>query len=154
MSLGNERVLTARQDKCVEEWKSSYFVRPQFQDLACRSWRSQHQLPRGHRAVHERERRLHPPQLELQQRCRRVSGYRSLFDPNLHSKIANPGKHTCYKNRSVKGFTFSKPQRFSLYCAFYIWQKSLFFLLGIFTELNRLIDVQMGKMLDEVVFWF
>lgn len=52
---------------------SAFFVHPQLQDLARRSGRPQHQHPRGQRAVHECEQGLHPPQMEQQQRCRRVS---------------------------------------------------------------------------------
>lgn len=63
------------------------FVHPQHQDLAYCSWRSQHQHPGGQRAVRGREPCLHPPQLEHQQRCCRVSGYWAWFDPFLNKKI-------------------------------------------------------------------
>lgn len=65
---------------------SPCFVHPQLQDLARGSGRPQHQHQWGQRAVHEREQGLHPPQLEQQQRRRRVSFRWSWFDTFLRVK--------------------------------------------------------------------
>lgn len=65
------------------------FVRPQDQDLACCTWRTQPQLPRGPGTVQERGPCLPPPQLEQQQCCWRVSGCWSCSDWVLRSQIEN-----------------------------------------------------------------